>query len=254
MFSIFSRKIKFKDLSWMRVDMHSHILPGLDDGSASLNESIDMVSRLYDQGLVQIYGTPHIQGDKYPNDRMRIESAFLKLHDSAKVAHMLLDYAAEYTVDEKLITLIEEEPESLLCLPNKHVLLGMSFLRESPLIEKAIKSLKDSGYTPILGNPERYVYYQDQLHKLIRFKDMGCLLQVSLLSCYGYYGSKERQMVRSLLDKGMVDLIGTNIHYGRHMKAIEHYVRKEDLSTCFLGKIRNEELFLNKSNVRALFA
>ncbi|WP_437920216.1 tyrosine-protein phosphatase [Sphingobacterium sp. LRF_L2] len=249
MFSIFSRKRKFNDLSWMRVDMHSHVLPRLDDGSMSIEESVDMVSRLYKQGIVQFYGTPHIQNDIYPNDRDRIESACLDLRNSIPINELILDFAAEYTVDQLLVDCIEKDPELLICLPHKHVLLGMPFVTESPLLEKAIQGLIDKGYVPILGNPERYVYYHDRPERLVRFKDMGCLLQGSLLSCYGYYGNKEKQMIRNLLEKGLIDLVGTNIHYNRHIKAIEHFVSKQDLSPYFFGKIKNEELFLKKSCV-----
>jgi len=101
------------------------------------------------------------------------------------------------------------------------------------------------GITPILAHPERYIYYQHSPSLLKTFKDMGCLIQVNILSCYGYYGPREKDVVKYLVRKGMVDLVGTNVHDLRHVKAIEHYVKKEDLSVFFQEKLRNEEFLLD---------
>lgn len=251
MFSIFNRKRRNNDLSWMRVDMHTHLLPGLDDGSTSVAESIDMMRRLQQQGIEQFYGTPHVQDDIYPNDVARIQSSYQQLQASPQLNGMHIDYAAEYNVEKSMLKQVLSSPDTLLPLADKYILLGMSYVSEDPLILPIVQKLLSIGYQPVLANVERYIYYHHDLSMLTKLRDMGCLFQVSLLSCYGYYGSKEKQVVKNLLDKGMIDLLATDVHYERHVKAIEHFVSKQDISGYFASKIKNEELFFTAKRITA---
>ncbi|MFD2966721.1 tyrosine-protein phosphatase [Sphingobacterium bambusae] len=251
MFSIFNRKPRYQDLSWMAVDMHTHLLPGLDDGSTSVADSTEMITRMHKLGIVQFYGTPHVQQDIYPNSNTAILAAYQQLQQTPALKHIHIDYAAEYTVEKAFLQQVMTATDNLLALADNYVLIGMSYVSESPYIEQVINTLIIKGYTPVLANVERYVYYHQDSSSLKKFKDLGCLLQVGLLSCYGYYGSKEKNVVKSLLDHGLVDLLGTDVHYERHVKAIEHFVGKQDLSPYFAGKIKNKELFLNNQGIDA---
>ncbi|GHE38999.1 tyrosine-protein phosphatase [Sphingobacterium griseoflavum] len=251
MFSIFNRKRRYNDLSWMAVDMHTHVLPGLDDGSTSVADSTAMITRMHQLGIVQFYGTPHVQQDIYPNDNEAILSAYRQLEDVPVLKNIYIDYAAEYTVEQAFLQQISHTADSLLPLAGRYILIGMSYVSESPDIVAVINALTQKGYTPMLANVERYVYYHQDMSPLKKFKDLGCLLQVGLLSCYGYYGSKEKQVVKSLLDQGLIDLLATDIHYERHVKAIEHFVGKQDLSTYFAAKIKNKTLFLANQGIDA---
>ncbi|TDS13713.1 tyrosine-protein phosphatase [Sphingobacterium paludis] len=251
MFSIFNRKPHYHDLSWMSVDMHSHLLPGLDDGSRSIDESIVMISRLHKQGINQFYCTPHVQQEIYPNSNMQILSAYQALQHAAQLQHVQLDYAAQYAVDKALLQQVLTQTNSLLPLHENYVLIGMAYFSESVFIKQVINALVIKGFVPILANVERYVYYHYDSSPLKAFKDLGCLLQVGLLSCYGYYGSKEKQVVKHLLDAGMVDFLGTDVHYERHVKAIEHFVGKQDLSPYFANKIKNKTLVTARQRVDA---
>jgi len=223
--------------------MHTHVIPGLDDGSTSLEESIYMISSLGQQGIAKVYGTPHIQDDIYPNDPEFVRACYARLAQRPDLGNVTLDYAAEYTVDKSFLALIESNHEKLLCLGDRYILLGMSYLQESAVILETINKLITKGYRPILGNVERYIYYHNHLNRLTEIKDLGCLLQVGLLSCYGYYGSKERDIVRTIAARNLIDLIGTNTHCMRHVDAIARFTSRQDLSGYFVGRIKNEELF-----------
>lgn len=245
MLSIFSRKRKYNDLSWLQVDVHNHLLPRVDDGSASVSQSLDLLAALTDQGIKQFIATPHVWDGIYPNNKESIQRAWEELHQHADLPRNRLRYAAEYMVSEQLLQDLDNPLVPLLCLAGGYVLIEMPLMNESPLIKDVIQKLTGRGITPILAHPERYIYYQHSPSMLKVFKDMGCLIQVNLLSCYGYYGPREKNVVKYLAHKNMVDLVGTNVHDVRHMKAIEHYVRKEDISGVFREKLRNAEFLLD---------
>ncbi len=245
MLSIFSRKRRYNDLSWLEVDVHNHLLPRLDDGSASVSQSLELLAALTNQGIKQFIATPHIWDGIYPNNKVSIQRSWEELLQDADLPRNQVRYAAEYMAGEQLLEDVDNPLVPLLCLAGGYLLVEMPLASESPFIMDIIRKLTSRGITPILAHPERYIYYQHAPSILKTYKDMGCLLQVNLLSCYGYYGPRERNVVKYLAGKGMVDLVGTNVHDHRHVKAMEHYVRKEDVSGYFLEKLRNAEFLLD---------
>lgn len=245
MFSIFNRTRQYTDLRWIQVDMHSHILPGLDDGCQELAQSLILLDRLHAVGLSEFYFTPHIFQELYPNNPATVAQAFEQVQ-TALPADSAVGYAAEYMVDTAFDQLLAQPDVALLTLPGKHILIEMSYMQESKQIEKTIFDLQIAGYKPILAHPERYIFYHQQPERIKHLRDMGCLLQVNLLSVYGYYGLNEKRMAKYLIDKGWIDLIGTDVHHERHVRAIEQGLKKEDISTYFKKcKIQNERLFSN---------
>lgn len=243
MWTIFNRKRRYPDLQWMHVDMHSHILPGIDDGCESVEQSVALLQRLEALGLKKFYFTPHIFQELYPNTAETIGYAFHRLRQEG-VGQLAAGYAAEYMVDTAFDQQFTRDPHNLLCLPGGHILLEMSYIEESKLIEKIAFDLQMEGYIPILAHPERYIYYHRNPKKIERFQDIGCLLQLNLLSLIGYYGRQERKIAKYLLENGMINLVGTDVHHERHVRALEIGVQQEDLRSYFKHcEILNEELF-----------
>ncbi|TJZ59875.1 histidinol phosphatase [Sphingobacterium olei] len=252
MFSIFNRKRQHTDLSWIQVDMHSHILPSIDDGCRELSESLILLDRLHAVGLTQFYFTPHIFRELYPNTPATIASAFEQVQ-TASTSTVKVGYAAEYMVDTAFEQLLLDPEVELLTLPGKYILIEMSYMQESKQIEKTVFDLQVLGYRPILAHPERYIFYHQQPERIKHLRDIGCLLQVNLLSVYGYYGLNEKRMARYLMDKGWIDLIGTDVHHERHVKAIEYGIKKEDISDYFKKcKIQNQSLFTGISSAKII--
>lgn len=244
MWTIFNRKRRYPDLEWMQVDMHSHLLPGLDDGCQNFQQSVEMMHRLEALGLRKFYFTPHIIQDMYPNTTETIHNAFDNLCREEDMAQLAVGYAAEYMVDSAFDQQLSQNPNGLLCLPGDHVLIEMSYMEESKLIEKVAFDLQMEGYIPILAHPERYLFYHRDPKKIERFQDIGCLLQLNLLSVLGYYGRNERRVAKYLLENGMINLVGTDVHHERHVRAIEEGVQREDVRAYFKHcAIMNEELF-----------
>lgn len=244
MWTIFNRSRQYPDLGWMQIDMHSHLLPGIDDGCESVEQSVALLRRLEQLGLRKFYFTPHILQDMYPNTAETIGNAFDSLRQEEGVEQLMGGYAAEYMVDSAFDQQLSQHPKGLLCLPGDHVLIEMSYLEESRQIEKTVFDLQMEGYIPILAHPERYLFYQRDPKKIERFQDIGCLLQLNLLSLMGYYGSNERKVAKYLLKEGMINLVGTDVHHERHVRAMEAGLQREDISAYFKHcSILNEELF-----------
>ncbi len=242
MFTFFNRKPKKADLSWLQVDMHSHILPGIDDGCVSIEQSLHLLERLHDLGLSTFHFTPHVFLEMYPNTQATISDAYTRLKEQIP-ASIKTAFAAEYMLDaafEKQLS----KPEELLLLPHKHILVEMSYMQESLRIDELVFELKVLGYKPILAHPERYVYYHGDVAKLKRFKETGLMMQVNILSLLGYYGSRERQVARWLADQGWIDLLGTDAHHERHVNAIEKGLEHENLIKALRKcSIKNQALF-----------
>lgn len=244
MINIFNWKPKYPGLEWMSVDIHSHILPGIDDGCENLIESVELIKRLENLGLNKFFFTPHIMSELYPNTKETISNKYELLKTEKETAHLMGGFAAEYMVDITFNKMLTNEPEKILALVGKYVLLELSYLEESKLVEKAVFDLQVQGYTPILAHPERYLYYHKDPQKIQRFKEIGCLLQLNLLSIFSYYGKTECRIANFLIDKGWIDLTGTDSHHVRHVKALELGLQRKNVRNQFKKcTILNEELF-----------
>jgi tyrosine-protein phosphatase YwqE len=229
MFGLFKSSKVEADLSFIGVDMHSHLLPGLDDGLANIEETIDFARELKAWGYQKLICTPHILEGVHPNTPETILPK-LELVQKAFVANgldMQVEAAAEYMVDASFEQLLKSEAP-LLTFGKKHILIEMSYLAASPKIDQAIFDLKVNGYQPILAHPERYSYYHGQWKQYQRIADMGCWLQVNLLSLSGYYGPQVKKVGEQLIKAGLIDLIGTDMHHEKHLRSTEAFITHKD--------------------------
>ncbi|MFD2584168.1 tyrosine-protein phosphatase [Pedobacter vanadiisoli] len=241
MFSFFSKKNKVTDISWLGVDMHSHILPGIDDGSPDVATSVHFVKSLQELGFNQLICTPHIYKELYPNTPETISSAKASLQmalDNENIS-IKLSAGAEYMVDQDFTL------EGHLCtLDHKHLLIEMSYLSESPGISQTIFDVEIKGYRPVLAHPERYTFYFKDKSRLRRFKEKGCLLQLNLLSVLGYYGRDVKQSAEILLKEKMYDLAGTDLHHDKHLDTLTDAIHSGKLHDL-IGNydFKNQEIF-----------
>ncbi|MBO9674980.1 MAG: histidinol phosphatase [Sphingobacteriaceae bacterium] len=241
MFSFFSKKNKVTDISWLGVDMHSHILPGIDDGSPDVATSVHFVKSLQELGFNQLICTPHIYKELYPNTPETISSVKTSLQmalDSENIS-VKLSAGAEYMVDQDFTL------DGHLCtLDQKHLLIEMSYLSESPGINQTIFDIEIKGYRPVLAHPERYTFYFKDKNRLKRFKEKGCLLQLNLLSVLGYYGRDVKQSAEILLKEKMYDLAGTDLHHDKHLSTLTDAIHSGKLHDL-IGNydFKNQEIF-----------
>lgn len=244
MFGIF-KKSKNYDLSWLGVDMHSHLIPGIDDGCPDPETSIECITGLQELGLHTFLATPHIYSEIHPNTPETIRPAHQRLREALAAGGMpavRTAAAAEYMIDDAFAGYYAPGGE-LMTLPGRKVLIEMSYQFERKDLSEHIFQLQLHEYQPILAHPERYNYYHTSPQTYTRLKERGCRFQLNILSLSGYYGEPVRKMAQNLVREGMIDYIGTDLHHLKHLRAIQHFVRSNDLQKLLRDNpVRNSEL------------
>ncbi len=220
MFNLFQNKTIPKDFSFLGVDLHSHLIPGIDDGAKTAEDAIKLVRALHRLGYRKIFTTPHVMADLYPNTPKDITDGLRQLRQAVVEAGIEMDIhaAAEYFMDEHFAAIVEHN--ALLTLPGNRVLVEMSTLNAPPNLFNDLFRLQTKGYQPVLAHPERYLFLKDDFRQYVRLKDYGCEFQLNLLSITGYYGKPVRDAALKLLKNKMINFLGTDLHHERHIEAL----------------------------------
>ena len=223
-------------LAALGTDMHSHLLPGLDDGAETIEQSVELLRQLQALGYRKLIMTPHIMGDFYRNTPEGIRGALAALRQAAAAAGISgveLECAAEYYLDESFGQRLEREEELLTFGGQQRlVLVETSYINEPFNLAETIFNLKAAGYQPVLAHPERYTYLYGRFEELVRIRQEGVLLQVNLNSITGYYSAGAKRVAEKLIDGGMVDLLGTDTHHLKHLDTL----RTKVLVSPYLAK------------------
>jgi protein-tyrosine phosphatase len=247
MFSLFGASKKTTpDLSFLAADMHSHLLPGLDDGLQEIEQSIAFIKELQQLGYKKLICTPHILSDVYPNSPETILPKLELVRDALEKNNidMQVEAAAEYMVDLDFENYFNAG-KPLLTFGKNLILIEMSYVAASNNIENVIFNLRLKGLQPILAHPERYNYYLGNIDQFQRFIDLGCYLQINILSLLGYYGEGSKITAQNLLKKNMVTLVGTDMHHENHLNSLKTLASKKSFYKLFEGiDIRNKELLM----------
>lgn len=201
------------------IDIHSHLLPGIDDGAKNINDTVFLISKLQSMGVEQFITTPHILNSIWNNTRETIESCYNATLPQLK--DVTIKPAAEYMMDSYFYDLILKE-EPLLTVKDKYVLVEMSYVNPPLQLFDFIFELQVAGYKPILAHPERYLFYHNNFSEYYRLKKAGCLFQLNLLSVTGYYGSNVTAATERLLREELFDFSGSDVHHENHIKAFSN--------------------------------
>ncbi len=195
------------------VDMHSHLIPGIDDGAENLEDSVKMILKLKELGYDKIITTPHTYKEYYPNTSQGILDGMDLLNSRLKELEVEVEVkaASEYFLDEHFAELLEKRDLLTLGATN-YVLIEISFFGAPPNFEDYIFQMGLAGYQPILAHPERYSFYANNFKKYERLVDLGCALQINALSLTGRYGSLAAKTAEKLLKNEMVTFFGTDCH------------------------------------------
>lgn len=229
MFSLFSKKKHTAPGFFFpfSTDIHSHILPGIDDGSPDMETSIALIKGLMELGVNKSVATPHIISDLYRNTPATIDAALLKLKAALQQAEISfeLSAAAEYMLDESFFNLLETA-SPLLCVEGKSILTEFSYnvIPDNPR-EISFKIITN-GYTPILAHPERYAYFHSNYQSYHLLQDLGFLLQVNLLSLSGYYGVAVKKAARYIIFNRLASFTATDLHHPKHLAALQEAAQK----------------------------
>ncbi|CAN5894761.1 capsular polysaccharide biosynthesis protein [soil metagenome] len=209
-------------------DIHSHILPGIDDGSPDVETSITLIKGLMAMGIKRSVATPHIISDMYRNDADTIQAALTILKKELVKQKLKFDVsaAAEYMLDAYFFELLQKK-STLLTIKDNIVLTEFSYATMPNNPEKMSFAIITEGYKPILAHPERYPYYYNDYKMYHRFVELGFLLQLNLLSLTGYYGKEAAKAAIYMLKNDLVSYLGTDLHHERHLEAMTHAVGKD---------------------------
>lgn len=201
-------------------DIHSHILPGIDDGSPDVESSLVLIKGMMDLGIRKFIATPHIIGDLYRNTPQTINTALEETKAACKKAgmHVELSAAAEYMIDDYFLELLKNK-SPLLTLHKNILLTEISYSTPPVNLEAITATIIAGGYKPILAHPERYHFYHYNPDIYYHLKEMGFHLQVNLLSLTGYYGKGVKKAAKFLIQKNLASLVGTDLHHKYHLAA-----------------------------------
>ena len=223
MFSLFKTKPKLSDLiPEGAVDIHSHILPGIDDGASTISHTTKLLEGLNKIGFSKCIATPHTLPEIWENTSNGIKETFQATKEQLQEPHqtMLQHAASEYMINEAFLERLQTEP--LLTIKDNIVLIEMSYMNPPLALKEIIFEIQLKGYQPLLAHPERYLFYHQNTKMYRTLKELDVKFQLNLLSSVGYYGSSVATAADFLLKENYIDFVGTDVHHMKHIGAFEN--------------------------------
>jgi tyrosine-protein phosphatase YwqE len=235
-----SRKSSYKDFSAIGTDMHSHLIPGVDDGAKDVADSIQLIKGLHQLGFTRLYTTPHTLQDIHPNTCETLRSARALL-DGQIPPGIELILSSEYYLDDQFQDQLSSG--TVMPLPGNRLLIEFSQISRPHDLEEVIFDLGIRGYHVVLAHPERYLFFHKNFSYYTRIKDLGVELQVNALSLTDHYGKNIRSIADKLIEKDMIDFIGTDIHHVRHLDILKQVpATKSFTRLADSGLLKNQQL------------
>jgi tyrosine-protein phosphatase YwqE len=223
-------------------DIHSHLIPNIDDGSKSMDESLGLIKSLYDLGYRKLITTPHIMNDYYKNTPEIIHSGLENLRKALKDAsiNMEVEAAAEYLLDDGFESKLQSG--KLLTFGKNYVLVEISYFAEPPSLHRMIFELQTQGYRVVLAHPERYKYWHQRFDQYQQLVDRGVYLQLNINSLTGWYSPESKKMAEKLIEMDMISFLGTDLHN-------QNYLTELQRSLLFpkLKQVMESKKLLNKT-------
>lgn len=227
------------------IDIHSHLLPGIDDGAKNFEDTLQLTKELISFGISEFITTPHSMQHFWVNSSEQIianETATL-IDLKKNQINTPFRAAAEYMMDERFIKLFQSK--DILTLKDNYVLVEISYTNPPIQLYSIIFDLRVAGYIPILAHPERYIFYHYNFNEYLKLKKAGCFFQLNLLSVVEYYGKSIAGIAEKLLQKGLYDFVGSDVHHENHIAAFNEKVKLKNLISL-KECIDNNQFFKSK--------
>lgn len=243
MFSIFRPKKPFlKDFTVDFIDIHSHVLFGIDDGAKTLEDTEYLLQSFRNLGFKKVITTPHTYTGVWDNSYSDITSQYQLVKQSLPELTTSLEMrvASEYLLDDLFIQRFQSE--KLLTLKDDYVLVEMSYINAPIQLYDIIFELQVAGYKPVLAHPERYLFFHHNLDEYRKLKTSGCLFQINLLSVMGFYGDNVTKAADQLLGLGLIDFAGSDVHNKTHIRCFDSTVKIKNIN-ALKQAIENNRLF-----------
>lgn len=222
MLNLFKKKRNPYELNTLKTDIHSHLLPNLDDGVESFDEAVEIIKEFHALGYRKLVTTPHVMKDFYNNSPEPIKEKTEALNEILKEQSIdiQLECAAEYYLDEHLLEMIEKD-EPLLTFGDNYLLFETSFMNQPFYLNDFIFKAKSKGINPVLAHPERYAYLQTNPAIVDDLVTRGVLLQLNINSISGYYSKPVRKMAEKLIDGKKIHFLGSDCHNKNHLNTLK---------------------------------
>ena len=231
------------DMSIFKVDMHSHLIPGIDDGAKTMDHTIAMLAKFQSMGYQKVITTPHIMSDYYRNTPEIILSGLSNVRNELSKLNLNIEIeaAAEYYFDDALMSKLLNK-EKLLTFGDNYVLFEFSFHSKPDQIEKLFFELLTQGYKPVLAHFERYEYFHGSVDLAREWREKGILIQLNFNSIFGHYGPDVKLQAERLIDSGQIDFAATDCHRIDHLLILERNSSRDYLHKLSLLDLKNNQL------------
>tara|TARA_B100000579_G_scaffold431799_1_gene447470 strand:+ start:451 stop:1188 length:738 start_codon:yes stop_codon:yes gene_type:complete len=229
------------DFSALRTDIHSHLIPGIDDGSPNIETTILIIKELQTLGYKKIITSPHVMSDFYKNSSEIILKGLDDVRTELKNQNINIeiDAVAEYYIDYDFEQKIGKE--KFLTFGDNYILVELSFIEASKNFFEIIFKLQLEGYKVVLAHPERYNYFE--MKDYINLVDRGVFLQVNLLSLIGYYSPIIKRKTEDLIAANMISFLGSDCHNIKHAELYKKCQTKKAWHDLYnSGKLINSSL------------
>ncbi len=245
MFNLFKKKkldypVSFKGL---KTDMHSHLIPGIDDGSPDMDTSVFLIREMKQLGYQKLITTPHISSDIFKNTTEIIQKGLAALQHRLEMEKLdiKVEAAAEYLIDDGFEKRLNSN--NLITFSNKFLLVELPYFHLPPNLYDITFELQIKGYKIMLAHPERYLYWFNNMKKYEELKDRGVYFQLNMISLTGHYSQEVKKMAEKMIDAQMIDFLGSDLHNQHYLNILkksqfEIYLEKVLMS----GKIQNHIL------------
>jgi len=209
------------NLGDLKTDIHSHLIPGIDDGAQTMEQSIALIEQMSNLGYKKLITTPHIMNDYYKNTPEIILSGLADVRKAIadKGIDIEIEAAAEYMLDDGFELKMKEG--NLLTFGDKYILFEMSYMTEYPRLAEVIFALQTDGYKVVLAHPERYNYWHHQFEKYEDLKDRGVYLQMNINSLTGWYSHGSKVIAQKLISRNMINFLGSDLHNDVYMEELK---------------------------------
>jgi len=232
------------DYSLLQTDMHSHLIPGIDDGAPDMDTAVQLIKGLAELGYKKLITTPHVMWDMYKNTTPGIRSGYEMLQQRIKEENIdiTIGVAAEYFLDNYVKNLLANK-EPLLTIKDNLVLVEFSMASEPIDLKEILFEMQLQGYQPVIAHPERYSYHERNSEFFSVMKNSGYWFQLNILSLAGLYGKSARTLAHNFIKNNYYELAGTDLHNPLHLRALRDPAINDDLKRLLdSGKLKNMEL------------
>ncbi|MEO5644078.1 MAG: CpsB/CapC family capsule biosynthesis tyrosine phosphatase [Bacteroidia bacterium] len=232
------------DLGILNCDMHSHFIPGIDDGARTMKDTLDLLKAVEDMGYKKVITTPHVMSDFFRNTSANIKAGLEQVRIAAKAEgiHLEIDAAAEYYLDYDLEKKLQDE--RLLTFGSDYLLFEVSYMNAPDNLDTFIFQLQTSGYKPVLAHPERYPFwFTKNLEHFEKLKEKGVLFQLNINALTGHYSPATKKVAEQMIERGWYEFLGSDCHHMGHIELMRRVRGEKALHKLITsGKLLNNSL------------